>query len=211
MSTRIALIDDHVLFRQGLTALLDNQPDFEVVAQASDAEEGYQALEGHPVDLVIVDLSLPGSNGVAVTRELRRRAPETKILILSAHTAHDWVKQALSAGASGYALKEQDAEGVIEAIGKVMKGERYLAPSLPATLLEAHDHEGQLPLETLSPREQEIFALVARGFSSEAIGTELRISVKTVETHRAHINRKLGLHSTAEIIRFAARHGLLTD
>jgi DNA-binding NarL/FixJ family response regulator len=99
----------------------------------------------------------------------------------------------------------------MEAIRKVMGGERYLAPSLPATLLEANSHDGALPLEALSPREQEIFALVARGFSSEAIGAELRISVKTVETHRAHINRKLGLHSTAEIIRFAARHGLLTD
>jgi DNA-binding NarL/FixJ family response regulator len=209
---RLLLVDDHALFREGMRALLKTETDMEVAATASDGREALRAAEETSADVAVLDVGLPGSNGIALLRDLTRVAPKTRSLMLSMHTAHEFVRQAFGAGACGYALKDQPPEQVAEAIRSVAHGGRYLAPRLPRTLLEppsAGAAEG--PLATLSAREREIFDLAVRGFTNVSIGATLCISVKTVETHRAHINRKLGVHSASELIRFAARHGLVCE
>jgi DNA-binding NarL/FixJ family response regulator len=210
---RLVLVDDHCLFREGLCAVLSMQKDIKIVAEASDAKEALVAVATHRPDLVLLDVTLPGLDGIAVARELNKRDPRVKMLFLSMHAAAAYVSEALAAGARGYALKDQPAADVVEAIRAVGRGETYLSPKIPRRLVErpsdamrAHDAG---PLDLLTPRERDVFNLVVNGFSNEGIAGELSISVKTVETHRAHINRKLAVHSTGELIRFAAVRGLL--
>lgn len=211
-NVRIALIDDHQLFREGLRAIIAKQPDLEVVGEAADARQGYGVVESSRPDVVVLDLSLPGTDGIAAARELKRRAPTGKVLVLSMHAEAELAAQALKAGAAGYALKNQPSQTVVAAIRQVARGERYIAPEIEPYLPEkpaADDAAG--PIGTLSLREREIFALLVRGFTNRAIAQELCISIKTVETHRTHIHRKLNVHSVAELVRFAARHNLLKD
>jgi DNA-binding NarL/FixJ family response regulator len=214
MVLSVALIDDHVLFRQGLRGLLAAQSDLEVVAEASDAREAYPLIERAKPDIVVLDLTLPGTSGIAATREILRRAPKSKVLILSMHSSDEYVVQALSAGASGYALKNQPADQVIGAIREVASDRIYLAPVIPRDVLEGGRRlRRPVPsddrISDLSPREREIFDMIVRNYTNREIATHLCISVKTVETHRVSINRKLDVHSTAELIRFAALHGLV--
>jgi two-component system response regulator NreC len=214
---RLVLIDDHPLLREGLRRVLSAQPDLEVVGEAASAREGYAVVDAVRPDVALVDLALPGTDGVAATRELRRRQPRCRVLILSMHVDEALAVQALSAGANGYATKDQPADAVIEAVHMVGRGETYLSPRLSREAIldhlrpRRHAPPAADPLAELSAREREIFGLAVRGFSNEGIAGELVISVKTVETHRAHINKKLGVHSTAELVRFAARHGLLPE
>ena len=210
MAIRTVIIDDHEILRDGIRALLDGRGDVEIVGEAGDARNGIRVVAETQADVVLLDVGLPVSNGIAVAPEILKAAPHTRILILTMHAIHEYVLQAFAAGAHGYALKDQPADEVLEAIRTVAGGDSYLAPSLPRALLETR--RGSAPtgaLEALSPREREIFDLAVRGFSNQGIATNLCISVKTVETHRAHINRKLGVHSATELIRYAARHGLV--
>ena len=202
--TRVALVDDHPLFRQGLRALLEREPDLEVVGEAEDARHGYEMAEATRPELLIVDVSLPGVDGIAATRELCRRVPESRVLVLSMHDEPLLASRALEAGALGYAIKSESAESVLAAVHAVARGERYVPPSLDVGPTGADG-----PLVQLSQREREVFHLLVRGFSNQRAAKELCISIKTVETHRTHIHHKLGVHSVAELIRFAARHGLL--
>jgi two-component system, NarL family, response regulator NreC len=211
MKVRLLVVDDHRLFREGLKALLETAPDLEVAAEAGDAREAVGLAEKVLPDLIVLDVGLPGSNGVSAIPDLRRAAPRARILVLTMHTTHEYIRLALGAGAVGYAVKDQTAPEIVGAIRAVARGERYLAPQLPQSLLQ--QRTGPItggPLHSLSPREREIFDLAVRGFSNQGIAGQLCISVKTVETHRAHINKKLGVHSAAELIRFAARHGLVS-
>jgi two-component system response regulator NreC len=211
------LVDDHQLFRQGLRTILAKEGDLTVVGEASDAREAYQlVVDAHP-DVVVLDVSLPGVNGIAATRELVRREPHAHVLMLSMHSSEDYVAQALAAGATGYALKDQSAGEVVDAIRAVARGQAYLSPKISRFVVEDYlrlrrgDTARTGPLAALSVREQEIFDLLVRGFSNDGIAGQLCISVKTVETHRAHILHKLHLHSIAELVRFAARHNLVAD
>lgn len=212
---RVALVDDHVLFRDGLRALLLAERDVVVVAEASDAREGLSLVEATRPHVVVADVALPGSSGITLAREVRRILPATHVLMLTMHGSEDYVIQSLAAGASGYALKSQPAGEVIEAIHRVGGGHTYLAPILPRPAVDAAGSwlrdEAGCRLDDLSPREREIFDMLVRGRSNRVIAQQLFISVKTVETHRASINRKLGVHSTAEIVRFAALRGLVHD
>jgi DNA-binding NarL/FixJ family response regulator len=210
MAIQILVIDDHPLFRDGLRAVLGSDPSLTVVGDAADCRAGAVAAETMQPELVILDVGLPGTSGIVAIDEIRRAAPRSKILMLTMHSSHEYVLQALAAGAHGYALKDQPPLEIVEAVRVVAGGGRYLAPRLPRTLLDVRSGtlRGSV-LDVLSPREREIFDLVARGFSSQGIAGQLFISIKTVETHRAHINRKLGFHSTGDLIRFAARHQLI--
>jgi len=207
MPLRIALIDDHVLFRQGLRALLTTQPDLVVVLEAADAPDVHPALEAAAPDVAVVDVTLRTSSGIAATEEIVRRCPQCKVLVLSMHVSEDFAAQSFLAGASGYALKDQDVAQVLDAIRAVAAGQRYLAPSLPVTALARRRANG--PLGHLSRREREVFDLIVKSRSNRDTAAQLCISVKTVETHRTSINRKLGAHSTADLVRIAARLGLL--
>jgi DNA-binding NarL/FixJ family response regulator len=215
MSIRIALVDDHKLFREGIRALLATDPDLEIVAEASRADQAYSAIEEANPDVVLLDYFLPGIAGPTVAREILRRDEDRRILMLSMYLDEDRVAQALEAGALGYASKDQSARELIEAIRAVAEGERYLAPPLSRALLEDYlriRRDGQraaTPLGALTAREKEIFELAVRGLSNEAIAQHLSISKRTVETHRGRILRKLHVHSATELVRFAARHGLL--
>ncbi|MEO6420307.1 MAG: response regulator transcription factor [Polyangiaceae bacterium] len=217
MQVRIALLDDHQLFRDGLSAVLFGHPDLTVVAEASTGRALLDQLSDAKPTLVVLDVSLPGMNGFAVSREIRRRDPRCMVMMLSMHGSDENVTEALGAGARGYALKDQLAPDILGAIRAVARGEYYLAPKIPEALLQRHlrkddrQRDPRSPLDELSTREREVFNLVVRGFTNDALSRELIISVKTVETHRARINKKLGVHSTADLVRFAARRGLLSD
>jgi DNA-binding NarL/FixJ family response regulator len=216
---KVALVDDHQLFREGLKAVLSSQPDFTVVAEASDAREAYGMVEACHPDVVVLDLTLPGVDGIAAARELCRRQPDGRVLILTMHDSHHdgerYAAAALVAGAAGYALKSQPSSSLFDAIRTVARGETYVAPQLSAESVRAQMHAARGraspsgPLGALSAREREVFDLIVRGFSNPAVATELCISVKTVETHRARIHRKFGVHSVAELVRYAALNGLL--
>jgi len=217
LKVRLVLIDDHTLFREGLHAILEREPDLEIVGEASDARSAYQLVEQVNPDVALVDIALPGVNGIAVTRELRRTST-CKVLVLSMHASEDFVSQAFAAGASGYAVKDQKAHEMVDAIRAVGSGRSYLCPRISRIVLEDSQRlrrgeplQKDGPCMMLSPREREVFDLLVRGFSNPRVAGELCISVKTVETHRAHILKKLRLHSMVELVRFAARHELISD
>jgi DNA-binding NarL/FixJ family response regulator len=210
------LVDDHDLFRAGLRALLQATSDIAVVGEARTAREAYAVVDETEPTLVVVDVSLGPTDGVAVARELMRRRAACHILMLTMHAVPDCVVRSLQAGALGYALKDEPAEATLRAVRTTAAGARYLSPRLPVAEIEAQllgrrsvNPPGALPLDRLSQRERELFAMIVRGLSNRQIATELCISVKTVETHRAHINRKLGVHSGVELVRLAALYGVV--
>lgn len=206
MPVRIALIDDHLIFREGLRALIQAHSDLAVVAEGGDGREVYPLFEAATPGVAVVDIALNGSSGITVAQEITRRWPQCRVLMLTMHTAPDYAIRAFAAGASGYALKEQSATEVLDAIRSVAAGQRYLAPSLPTSVLAGDGARTQL--DELTAREREVFDLILQSRSNRDISAYLHISVKTVETHRAAINRKLGAHSTADLVRIAARLGL---
>ncbi|MCA1663673.1 MAG: response regulator transcription factor [Myxococcales bacterium] len=210
---RLCVVDDHGLFRDGIRAILEQTPDIVVAGEAEGAREAYALIERVACDVVLMDLRLRGSNGAAAVRELRRRGHRQPVLIMTMHPEDELVSEALQAGATGYALKEERREDLIRAIRTVAAGQRYFAPRLSreviARALGTSGGEGD-SLATLSPREREVFDLLLHDYSNEAIARELFISVRTVETHRAHLLRKLDLHSLSELVRFAVRKGLLS-
>jgi two-component system, NarL family, response regulator NreC len=206
---RVILIDDHKVFLDSLRIALAQQDSIEVVGQSALASEAPELAARLEPDLMVLDLLLDDADAVSVTRELRRRELRTKVLILSVHENSLFVRNALEAGAQGYALKSQPLAEVVEAMRVVDAGGRYLAPTLGPLPAERNHKRGQSDTDRLSRREREIFDLILQGRSSRDIASTLTISLKTVETHRAHINKKLGVRSPAELIRVAALQGLV--
>ena len=201
---QIVLVDDHPLYRSGLRALLQSQPDLTVAAELDDARQAILAGSSLAADLFLIDVRLPDTDGIALVRELRRQDPARRFLMLSMYDDGDHLARALEAGASGYALKSDSTEATLAAIRSVLLGTRWLSPKL-ADRLDPKDRSG---LASLSPREREVFDLAVRGLSGREIAKKLFISYKTVESHRYKINRKLGVRSLAELVRFAALQGL---
>jgi len=215
MGSRVLLVDDHPLYRAGLKALLATEPAFTVVAESADAKAALEAAEQHQPDIAIVDIQLPGTNGIALAKDIARVCRRCRVLVLTMHGGDPYVIQALDAGVAGYMLKEDAASDLLAAIRAVAEGRTYVSGRIPKWIVErqfrrarGEDVAGD-PLDELSKREREVFDLVVRGFSNEASARELGISVKTIETHRARINRKLGVHSTGDLVRFAALRGLV--
>jgi two-component system, NarL family, response regulator NreC len=206
---RIIVVDDHRSFRDTLRIALAQQADIAVVADASSGREALQLMEAHHADVVVVDVTLPDTDGASLTRELRRLGHKMPVLILTMHHAPVFARDAFAAGAQGYAMKSQPLTELIGAIRTVAAGERYVSPALGHVPTPAHGRPAESGFDSLSRREREVFALVIQGRASAEIGKLLSISLKTVETHRAHINRKLGTHSSAELMRIAAASGLL--
>jgi DNA-binding NarL/FixJ family response regulator len=214
--TTVALIDDHKLFREGLRALLQSQPGFSVVGEATNAAEALQVVRQTEPDVVVLDMLLPGSNGASVARELLRQNPSRKVIALSMVKDEQHVANALDAGVLGYASKEQSAEDVVAAIKAVAQRQTYLAPGISRVVLEDVRRRPRTPAEVstaplaqLTQREREIFDLTVNGSSTADIASQLFISKRTVETHRARILRKLNAHSATDLVRLAARLGLL--
>ncbi len=208
MRTTVALVDDHQLFCEGFSALLETCSDLELVAQANDATAALSTLASLRPDVVIVDLALPGISGLGLARELLRLDPKWRIMALTMFRDQQRVAQALDLGMLGYATKDQSASEVIGAIRAVARREHYLAPGLSRPK-NGSPGAPELGLESLTPREREVFDHTVAGQSSAAVASQLAISKRTVETHRARILRKLGAHSATDLVRLAARLGLL--
>jgi two-component system, NarL family, response regulator NreC len=207
---RILICDDHALVRSGLRRLLEAEADIEVVGEAGDAEEAItQAVELEP-DIVLLDIVMPGRSGVEAMPDLVAAAPGSKVLVLSMQDDPTYVRSAFGAGASGYLLKEAADSELVQAVREVASGRRYVHPLLGARLAAA-EPEGEAPRDSdpLSGREHEVLRLLALGHTNQEIAQMLFISVRTAETHRAHIMRKLGLSTRAEIVRYALANGHL--
>lgn len=216
MATRILLADDHAVLRSGLRLLLDAQADLKVVGEASDGREALKLASDLQPDLILLDLTMPGLNGMETLPVLRKVAPAARTLILTMHDDEGYLKQALRYGAMGYVLKKAADNELISAVRAVLRGEIYVHPSMTRDLLEdllatASTASPSDPWETLSEREQEVLTLVSLGHTSAEIAERLSLSPKTVETYRARGMEKLSLRSRAALVQFAIAHGLLTD
>ncbi len=209
---RLLLADDHPVVREGIRAALSSDARFRIVGEASNGEEAIRMTELLEPDVVLMDITMPGTSGLQATRAIRRSTPHAKVLVLTIHESREYVRQILRCGARGYLLKDAAPQELRRAIEIVAKGEPFFSPSVSQVLL---DEFLQAPRGTegdsanLSPREREVLALVARGRTNKEIAAELGISVRTVETHRTRIGRKLGLRSAADLTRFAIAHGLI--
>jgi DNA-binding NarL/FixJ family response regulator len=210
---RVILADDHAIFRAGLKALLDAEMGIEVVGEASTGDEAVERVRELTPDVVVMDLSMPGSGGLEATRRITALELPTKILVLTMHAEQEYLVPVLEAGAHGYLTKTTADRRLIEAIRVLARGEVYLPPRATTLLLKEYKAagEGDDALRQLSTREQEVLALTAEGFSSKEIGEKLFISPKTVDTYRARIMEKLGLTHRSELVRFALNAGLLKE
>ena len=212
MSVRVLVVDDHAVVRAGLRRVLDAEPDIETVAEAGDAERAlFEAIE-HKPDVVVMDVVMPGKSGIEAIPGLVQAVPDTKVLVLSMQDDPRYVREAFGAGASGYVLKEAADTEVVGAVRAVAAGERYVHPALGARLVQAEAAERRRAEEDpLSDREREVLRLLALGHTNQEIAKTLYISVRTAETHRAHIMQKLRLSNRAELVRYALSEGLLEE
>jgi two-component system, NarL family, response regulator NreC len=212
---RILIADDHTIVRQGIRKILEEQPDWEVVAEAGDGRDAVrQALESKP-DIAVLDIGMPLLNGIEATSQIVRRAPHVKVVILSMHPDEAYITRALQAGAKAYLLKDSADEDLIRALTVVSQGKSFFSPAVTKVML--HDYARQLAerglvdrYDSLSEREREIFQLVAEGRGNKEIADLLFVSPNTVETHRAHIMQKLDVHSAVELVLYAVRKGLIS-
>ncbi|GAB3805423.1 response regulator transcription factor [Micromonospora zhanjiangensis] len=211
--TRILLADDHALVRRGLRLILDAEPDLTVVAEAADGAEAVEAVRGAEIDLVVLDIAMPRMTGLQAAREISRRAPGVRILMLSMHDNEQYFFEALRAGASGYVLKSVADRDLLEACRAAMRGEPFLYPGALTALIRDYLHRARLgeklPESILTPREEEIIKLIAEGNTAKEIAEALVISVKTVDRHRANILQKLGMRDRIDLTRYAIRAGLV--
>ena len=211
---KILLVDDHAMFRAGIKALIEAEDRLEVVGEASTGDEGVDKVRELKPDIVIMDLSMPGSNGLEATRRIAALELNTSVLVLTVHAEEEYLVPVVEAGASGYLTKTSADTDLLEAIKVVARGQVFLPPKAATLLLRRYkDAEGEesAGLNDLSSREQEVLALTAEGFSSREIGQKLFISPKTVDTYRSRIMDKLGLSHRSELVRFALRVGLLKE
>jgi len=211
--TTIVLADDHQVVRHGLRVLLESEPNFRIVGEASDGLEAIDLVERQQPDIVVLDLMMPGLNGLEVARQSSHRSPRTNVVILSMYNNEAYVLEALRAGAKAYVLKASTSDELVRAIREVVAGRRYLSPPLSERAIQAYSQKAESAAvdayETLTTREREILQLAAEGCTNAEIATRLSISPRTAETHRANLMRKLGLHSHTDLIRYALRRGIL--
>lgn len=208
MPIRVLLADDHALIRQGLKALLEKHG-FQVVSEASDGQETLRYAEQTQPDVAIVDISMPILNGVDAARELKRSAPKIKVILLTQHDEDQYVTESLRAGVRGYVLKSQAGADLIHAIQEVCRGSVYLSPKISRAVVDAYLSKTFVAADPLSGRERQVLQLVGEGKSTKDIATHLGISVKTAESHRARLMKKLDIHETASLVRYAIRTGLI--
>jgi DNA-binding NarL/FixJ family response regulator len=207
--TRILVADDHPIVLAGLRRLLDAQDGFAVVAEAVDGMEAVEEALAQPVDLAIVDVSMPRKTGLQAARDITRRSPETRVLMLSMHADGQYVYEALAVGASGYVLKTAVDRDLVAACRAALRGEPFLYPDAERALIREHLRPDAEEEQLLSPRELEVVKLIAEAYSNDEIAEQLVISKKTVERHRANILEKLGMRDRVELTRFAIRRGLV--
>ena len=206
MSIRVVIADDHSVVLRGLRQILDVDGEFEVVAEARDLDSARRYVRGHRPDVLVLDLNMPGGSSLDGIPDIRAESPDTQIVVLTMQDEPAYARRALSAGALGYVLKDAAEEELVEAIRRATAGDTYLNPRLGARLAAA---PAPGPPGGLSAREVEVLRMIALGHTNVEIASGLHLSVRTVETHRAHIQQKLGLGARAELVRYALGHGLI--
>ena len=211
--TTVVLADDHAIVRQGLRAVLEATSEFTVVGEVADGLQVPEVVDRLRPNVLVLDLMMPGLNGLEITRQVSKRCPQTRVVILSMHADEPYVLEALRNGATGYVLKEASTTEVAQAVREVAAGRRYLSQPLSERAIEAYAEKAQAaPLdlyETLTTREREILQLCAEGYSSTEMAARLGISPRTADTHRANLMRKLGLQGQTDLVRYALRRGIL--
>jgi two-component system response regulator NreC len=205
-AVRIVLADDHVVVRSALRMLLEAEPEFEVVSEAGDAEEAARKVRGHHPQVLVLDINMPGGSGLAAVPKIREESPETQVVVLTMQNEPAFAREAMQAGALGYVLKEAADAQLVQAVRMAAAGETYLQPELGARL--AAEPDGGTP-DDLSERELEVLRLIALGHTNSEIAEQLFLSVRTVESHRAHIQQKLRLTTRSELVRYALDRGLV--
>jgi len=205
---RLVIADDHAIVRKGLKFLLDGEEDMEIVAQASDVDSAIRYVTGHHPDVLVLDLNMPGGSSLDAIATLRESSPETQIVVLTMQDEPAFAQRALGEGALGYVLKEAADEELVEAVRRAAAGETYLNPRLGGRMA-AQAREGSGPAAELSEREIDVLRLIALGHTNAEIAAQLYLSVRTVETHRAHIQQKLDRRTRAELVRYALDNGLV--
>jgi two-component system response regulator NreC len=208
MPTRVSLADDHSLIRQAFRALLEKQG-FQVVSEASNGQEALRSVEKTQPDVAILDIGMPVLNGMDAARELMKSSPKTRVILVTQHDEDQYVMEALRAGVRGYVLKSQAAEDLVHAIQEVCRGSVYLSPSISSVVVDAFLSKTYASPDPLSGRERQVLQLVGEGKSTKALAVQLGISVKTAESHRARLMKKLDIHETASLVRYAIRRGLI--
>jgi two-component system, NarL family, response regulator NreC len=206
--TTIVLADDHAVIRSALRMLLEAEPDFEVVAEAGDADTAARYVLGHKPTVLILDLNMPGRTSLEAIPDIRAASPTTEIVVLTMQNEPVFARRALQAGVRGYVLKEAADAELVQAVRSASIGETYLQPALGARMAAERDPE---PDDDLSPREHEVLRLIALGHTNAEVAAQLFLSIRTVESHRAHIQQKLRLTSRAELVRYALDHDLVEN
>jgi len=210
---KVVIADDHTILRQGIKALLDNQAGIEVIGEAKDGREALTLIERLLPDVILMDIAMPGLNGLEATRRIKKKFPGIKVLVLTMYTNEEYVFQILQAGANGYLVKETAFQDLISAIKAVHRDEAFMSPSISKKVINRYTQRVREANATtgdmLTTREREILQLIAEGSSSKKIAEALFISPKTVETHRTHIMDKLNIHNRTDLIKYAIRTGIV--
>lgn len=209
---KVLLCDDHTLFRAGLKALLNGEPELEVVGEAHDGQEGVEKVKELRPDVVLMDISMPNLNGFEATRQIVQSDKHTKVLILTMYDEEDLIIRCLEAGASGYVLKDAPAEQLVYAIREARKGGKYLSPNVVNKVVEQYLRTSSRPQDAydlLSPRERETLKLLAEGQSVKEIAYRLKLSVKTVEVHKYNLMKKIDVHDRTELVKYALQKKLI--
>ncbi len=208
MSGQVLIVDDHPLIRQGMRSLLEKHG-FTVVGEGVDGREATQLAQELEPDVAVLDLAMPLLNGLDAAREITRTSRRTKTILVTIHTADQYVLEALKAGVRGYVLKSQATAELVQAIQEVMHGGRYLSPGISEAVVQAYLAKTDLPSDPLTPREREVLQLIAEGKTTKDIAGLLGVSIKTVESHRVRLMEKLDIRQTAGLVRYAIRRGLI--
>jgi DNA-binding NarL/FixJ family response regulator len=213
---RVLVADDHEIVRKGLRSILEEQPGWEVTAEACDGREAVDKVRSLRPDVSVVDVGMPGLNGLEATRQMLRNDPETKVLILTMHESDPLIREVLDAGARGYLLKSDASRDLVSAIDAIRRNKTYFTARVAQMVLDGYldkkprtPTEAELPTSRLTPRQREIVQLLAEGKSSKEVAVALGLSVKTAETHRANIMRRLNCHSVSELVRYAIRNNII--
>jgi DNA-binding NarL/FixJ family response regulator len=212
-TTTIVLADDHRIVRQGLRVLLTAEADFHVIGEADDGREALELVRRLNPDVLVLDLMMPGLNGLEVARQLNKGASPVGVVVLSMHDDEGFVLEALANGVSAYVLKDSNSSDLIQAVREVAAGRRYLSPPLSDRAIETYQQMAKIGTmdrhETLTTREREVLQLSAEGYTNSEIAARLGISTRTAETHRSHLMQKLGLHTQSDLLRYALRRGII--